>query len=148
MPRLLAATAIAVLALASGCHPRATAALSASDAWVRLAAVPGRPAAAYFTIQGGAQPDRLVRVTSPAAATIELHESMAGGMRPIAGADVRAGGTLAFAPGGRHAMLFGLSPKVAPGGAIELRFTMASGRTIDGEAEAIAAGDPAPAGSH
>ena len=65
-------------------------------------------------------------------------------MTPLAGIDVRAGGRVAFAPGGRHAMLFGIDPAVKPGTAVPLRFGFADGTTAEAEAKTVAAGDDAP----
>ncbi len=121
----------------------------ATDAWVRLPAVPGRPAAAYVTITGGAADDRLVQIATPSAARAELHESMAmpGGamsMQPLTEVPVAAGTRVDFAPGGRHVMLFGLDPSLKPGGTvrIELGFAQAGTRAVD--ALLVGAGDPAP----
>ena len=77
------ACALAVLMLAgalvsgaiAGAEP--TAAARVSGAWVRLAAVAGRPAAGYLTLRGGAVGDRLIGITSPRAGRIEMHSSMA-----------------------------------------------------------------------
>lgn len=143
----------AVMALAGACSREAPPAPGVSGAWLRLPAVAGRPGAAYFTLHGGAAPARLVAVDSARIATIELHESMAGtgdmagmtGMKPIASVDVPAGGSVAFAPGGRHAMLFGIDARVKPGDPVPLGFRFAGGARLTASARAIAAGDPAPA---
>jgi copper(I)-binding protein len=134
-------------ALVAGCH-RPAATPKVSQAWVRLSAVAGQPGAAYFTIAGGRSSARLVRIESALVGHIELHESMGGmaamTMKPLAGLDVPAGGTIAFAPGGRHAMLFGIDPVVKPGTSIPLRFGFADGTTAEAEAKTIAAGDDKP----
>lgn len=126
------------------------AALSVDGAWVRLAAVPGRPAAAYFTLHGGATDATLVAVRAPMAKRSELHESMGAGgmatMTPLGQLAVPARATVAFAPGGRHVMLFDIASGVKPGGTMGLGFAFADGRTLEGTARVLAAGDPAPAG--
>ena len=87
----------------------------ASGAIIRANPVTGRPAAGYLTITGGARPDRLVAVTSPGL-RIEMHSmEMATGimrMARIDGIDVAARGTIAFASGGNHLMIYGLSAGV------------------------------------
>lgn len=120
--------------------------------WVRLAAAPGRPAAGYFTLTGGATDATLVSVSSPVAGRVELHESMtmAGGMgamtmRPLAQVAVPARRGVAFAPGGKHLMIFDVAPGVKPGGAIRLRFSFADGKVLALDARSVAAGDTAPA---
>lgn len=146
MRRLLIAPL--AFALLAGCQKPEPKALAIEDAWVRLAAVPGRPAAAYFTVKGGDAPDRLVSVTSDKARTVELHQGgMTGGMmtmEPIAGADIPPGGEIAFAPGGGHAMLFDVDPSVQPGTKLPLAFRFKSGRTLSADARVLAAGDAGP----
>lgn len=143
----------AACALTGACTHEAPPARGVGNAWVRLPAVPGRPGAAYFTLHAGDAAARLVAVDSARVATVELHETMAGmrdmagmtGMRPISGVDVPARGSVAFAPGGRHAMLFGIDPQVKPGDLVPLGFRFADGARLVASARAIAAGDPAPA---
>lgn len=122
--------------------------LAVTDAVVRLPAVEGRPAAAYFTLKGGTSDDRLVSIASDKAASIELHESrMVNGMmtmQPLTGVDVLKGTTVTFKPGGNHAMLFGLDPAVKPGGTLALRFSFQSGAALDVNAATVAPGDEMP----
>lgn len=141
-------SAIVTVAALSACSPAGE--LSAGNAWVRLPAVAGQPGAAYFTVQGGAKADTLLSVSSRAALKAELHESMKGdhgmmSMAPLKDVAVPAGGKLAFAPGGRHVMLFSIGPAVKPGQTVPLELSFASGRTIELDAKVIGAGDPAPA---
>lgn len=137
---------IALLAIA-GCHPGA-AKLRADHGWVRLAAVPGRPAAAYLTIHGGPEPTRLVAIESTAVGSSELHQSMKTGsmvgMQRLDGLDVPAGGEVSFAPGGNHVMLFGVSPQVKPGQTMRLSIRFEKGQPLTLDAKVISAGDPAP----
>lgn len=152
--RLPIAGLLAFLALA-GCDTQRAA--SVDRAWVRLPAVAGRPGAAYFTLRAGGRPLTLLSVRTPAALRTELHESMnghgapstgAGGamasMAPLAQADVPANGTLAFAPGGRHVMLFDVNPALKPGATTTLTLALADGTTIAAKANVRGAGDPAP----
>lgn len=144
------ATLIALFGLslmAVGCH-RADRDPTVTRAWVRLPAVPGQPGAAYFTVGGGRTATRLVRIESALVGHIEMHETMGGmaaaSMMPRAAIDVPAGGTLTFAPGGRHAMLFAIDGVIKPGTAIPLRFGFADGKTAEAEAKTVAAGDAPP----
>jgi periplasmic copper chaperone A len=145
---LRAAAALAIAAALAGCAPEKQ--LSISDAWVRLAAVEGRPAAGYFTVHGGPQDATLVSVRTDMAVRTELHESKAaeGGMTmdAVDQVPVPALGQVRFAPGGKHAMLFNVNPAVKPGGTLTLIFTFADSTRIQQNARVIAAGDPAPAG--
>jgi copper(I)-binding protein len=91
---------------------------------VRLAAVPGRPAAGYFELVIEGDLGALVSVTSPQARRVEMHETMNAGnmtsMRPLAQLPVHDGERLIFAPGGRHLMLFDVDRAIQPGGRILL----------------------------
>lgn len=118
------------------------------DAWVRLPAVSGRPAGGYFMAHGTSANDALVAVTSPKAERIELHsmtnENGVMKMRKEESFALPAKGTLTFAPGGSHLMLFGLSADVKPGGKLPLTFRFKSGATVTLDAEARAASAAAP----
>ena len=150
MRALLLTMMIALPLGLAGCSkaPEARAKLAVEDVVVRLPAIESRPAAGYFTINGGETPDRLVAITSPKAATIELHEmSMENGimsMRALTGADVPVKGTVKFSNGGSHAMIFGIDPAVKPGDALPLHFEFQSGAAIDVDAQTIGAADEMP----
>lgn len=137
-----------VLALATlpSCDTARTT-VEAGDAWARLGAVPGRPAAAYFTVHGGPERKTLINVTTDVAIRSEMHESMANGMRPIASVPIPAHSDVVFAPGGRHVMLFDVNPGVKPGRYITLTLSFSDGRRIVTGAKVIAAGAPRPADS-
>ncbi|WP_221795299.1 copper chaperone PCu(A)C [Aquisediminimonas sediminicola] len=146
MRRLLSLIApVAALAL-TACSASPTAEGPVTDAWVRLAAVEGNPAGGYFTLHGGATDNRLLDVTSPKVASIELHESrMQNGMMEMAHLDkgvvVPANATLSFAPGTMHAMMFGIAPEVKPGSKILLTFRFANGDPVNVEALVKAPGE-------
>ncbi len=118
--------------------------LGVDDAWVRLPAVSSRPGAAYFTVKGGADATSLLGVSSPAAVRTELHEMKHEGgmmtMTPLKDVAIPAGSTVKFEPGGKHVMLFDISPEVRAGGKIPLRLAFANGKTIEIEAELRAPG--------
>ncbi len=130
--------------LLAGCQQ----APSVRDAWVRLPAVPGRPAAGYAIVRGRSSGnDVLTSVASPAVARAELHESMAshGGMmamQPLPKVAIK--GTVGFDPGGKHIMLFGLSNDLRAGGTVPLTFGFDDGTKVTVDARLVAAGDPAP----
>ena len=142
------ALTLPLVALAA-CQQAAPKAASVDHAWVRLPAVAGRPGAAYFTLHGGPVDDRLMAVGSPQAVRAEMHDmSMAGGimkMAPIEGGlAVPAKGGVTFSSGGKHVMLFDISPKVSPQGKMTLTFAMASGEKLETQADVISAGDEEP----
>lgn len=141
------APACALVLLLSACGDKPDV-LSVEDAYVRLPAVPGNPAAAYFTMEGGDTADRLLSVTSDMVPRVELHASkMQGGtmtMTPLPGVDVPAGAEVAFAPAGNHVMLFGLPAAVKKGSEVPMTLRFQSGAVLGLAAKAIAAGDKAP----
>lgn len=122
--------------------------LSVDPGYVRLAAVPRRPAVAYFTIHGGVADATLIAVNTDVAVKSELHESMqAGGMatmKPLGDVAVPARSSVVFKPGGKHLMLFDMNPGIHPPRAITLTFTFANGQRILVDEPTIAAGAPAP----
>ncbi|MFK3888182.1 copper chaperone PCu(A)C [Sphingomonas sp. NPDC079357] len=139
---------MAVSILAAGCSAQ-TAVPVANDAYVRLAAVPGRPAAGYFGLRGGAKDTTLVGVEAPGASRAEMHGSRmtANGMvtmESLAKVPVPAKTEVAFAPGGRHVMLFDLPQSVRAGSLMPLTLRFADGAAAKLEAKVIAAGDVAP----
>jgi copper(I)-binding protein len=113
--------------------------LAIGHPWTR--AVPqGQPAAGgYFTIANhGSDADRLVSATSPAARAVELHDmTIENGvmkMRPVEGGiEIPAGGTVALAPGGMHAMLIGPTQAFKPGERIPLSLTFEKAGTVQVE---------------
>lgn len=120
-----------------------------SNAWIRLPAVPGRPAAAYFTLNGGTADDAVVSVTTPAAQRTELHESMEQGgvmsMAAIENVPLGAGAAMDFAPGGKHVMLFDISGDLKAGGTTELTVAFRDAPAVTVQAALVAPGGDAPA---
>lgn len=119
------------------------------DAWVRLPAVPGRPAAAYAIVSRGSTADRVTGVTTPAAGRSELHESMTdhGGMasmRPLQSLSFGGDHRILLRPGGTHVMLFDLKGDLRPGGTIPLTFRFEGWEDVTVDAKLVGAGDPAP----
>lgn len=119
---------------------------SVENATVRLSAVPGNPAAAYFTLNAGPVDDRLMSVSTPLAIRAEMHDmQVAGGMMKMTplsdGVALKAGSVLTFATGGKHVMLFDVSPKAKPGGKMPLTLSFASGATLETQADVKAAGE-------
>jgi copper(I)-binding protein len=135
--RLTAPVLAAALALLAGCDRSPS--VRVDDAIVTLPAVAGRPGAGYFRLETNAPPERVTGVATDAAERVELHETMARGgmssMAAIASPAFDADGRLAFAPGGRHAMLFGMKPGLKPGDRVTLRFTFEKAPPVSVEAE-------------
>ena len=123
--------------------------LSVDDAWVRLAAVRGAPAAGYFTIHGGPADATLIAASCDVAIRTEMHRSTTDGrgvaaMAPLASVAVPAGTDVPFSPGGRHLMLFHMNPGIVPGRTVLLTLSFADGSRIQRKAAVVAAGNAAP----
>jgi copper(I)-binding protein len=150
MRALFPVVMVAATAALSGCQqPRE---IRADHAYVRLPAVKGNPAVAYFSLHGGPADNVLVSVTSPVVIRSELHESMSGNMAghamasmtPVQSVPLPADGTVEFKPGGKHVMLYGVNAVVKPGDTINLVFTFADNQRVQTDATVIAAGDQPP----
>ena len=89
---------------------------------------------------------------SPGVQRIELHENaMTGGgmggmmhMMPLTEVAISQGSAATFQPGGKHAMLFGIDPKLRAGDQLPLTFIFRDGQKIEAQAKLVAVGAPAP----
>jgi copper(I)-binding protein len=93
--------------------------------WARASILQSRPGAAYLMIRNtGTKPDRLLKVTSPAAGMVMIHESKitdgVAQMLAHGGLDIAAGAELTFRPGGLHLMLMGLHERLREGDTLTL----------------------------
>ena len=111
-------------------------AIVVSGAWVQVTGGMSLPAAGYFTIENhGSVDDALRAASSPGAASIELHETMPEmsgmtGMDSVARVSCPAGGSVAFAPGGYHLMIMGLTRQLKAGDELELDLVFEHAGTI------------------
>jgi periplasmic copper chaperone A len=92
--------------------------------------------AAYMTLSNqAAAPDRLVQITTDAAATAEVHETVekdgVATMRPIASLEIPAGGSVELKPGGYHIMLMGLKAPLKKGAMIMLKLEFEHAGIVD-----------------
>lgn len=141
--------AIMLSACGSAAHDK----VNADQAFVRLSAVTGNPSAAYFRLNGGPVDDRLLSISSPLVARAELHDTMSAGgvmkMTPLTdGLALPAKAEIKFEPGGKHVMLFDVSPKATVGTKMPLVLTFSSGAKIETQADVVAAGADAPGHHH
>ena len=92
--------------------------------------IAGRPSAGYLAIENsGPKADRLVAITSPDFARVEMHDTVSeGGMKKMVkldGVDIAAGSTLEFTPGGKHLMLFDPTKPLKNGDSVKMTLTFA-----------------------
>jgi copper(I)-binding protein len=155
--RTTLARALCLGAMALVAAPYATAqpvrvgGLAITDAWSRATPPGATTAAGYLTItNGGGEADRLVAVTTPAAAAGELHRmAMAGPvmtMEPVKGGiEIAAGATVTLAPGGLHIMFTGLHGGLREGEAMPVTLTFEKAGDIAADLRVLSIGAMGPA---
>ncbi len=137
---------VAPLALAACGDPAPT---YIDQAWVRLSPNKDSPSAGYFVVHGGDAPTQLRGVLTDYALKVEMHESMnhdgMAMMQPVESVDIPAKGTVAFAPGGKHLMLWGVNDTAISRGKMTLTFLLANGDRLLVDAVIRKPGGEAPA---
>ena len=112
--------------------------------WARATAGRAETGAAYATLIGGGQPDRLIAASSPVAETVELHthleEDGVMRMRPVEAIAVPAGGKVELKPGGLHIMLIGLKGPLKEGRHFPLTLIFERAGRIETEVPILAPG--------
>ena len=118
--------------------------------WARATAPAAMSGAAYMTVTA-ASDDRITSVTTPAAATAELHETIEqnGVMKMEARPDMplTGGKPLTMKPGSFHVMLLGLKAPLKQGDSFRLTVTFEKSPPISVDVKVEAAGAAGP-GAH
>jgi copper(I)-binding protein len=149
---LLVALAAASALSAGAAQPAKTAGIAIEQAWTR-ATPPNAPVAGGFlTIRNdGDRADRLVSVTSPDAASVEIHRmTMDDGvmrMRKLAdGLPIDAKSIMTLKPGGYHLMFIGPKRPIVAGGTVTatLRFEKAGTREVRFDVRALGSSGEKP----
>ena len=118
-------------ASAQATGPDAQQGISASDARLILPVVAGNPGAAYFRVTNGTtEAESLVSVYLEGASSAQLHETSEAGMGEVEAVEIPAGGSVEFAPGGKHVMAFDLGDELSAGGTSELTLIFADGDKV------------------
>ena len=110
------------------------------DAFPRASAVPTANAGAvYMTLMNhGAGADRLLSITTEAAAAAHLHETKEVDgvvkMLPVEALEIPVNGMAEMKPGGLHIMLMGLKAPLKLGETLKLQLTFEQAGVIDVEA--------------
>lgn len=114
--------------------------------WSRATPPGAKTAAGYMVLQNkAAAPDRLVSVTSPAAARVETHVTLRDGdvmrMREVQGYDLPAGGRVELKPNGNHLMFVGIRQPFKEGDRIPatLRFEKAGELRVEFRVQGLGA---------
>ena len=107
-----------------------------TDAWARATPPGTTVGAAYMTIQGGKEADRLVDANSDRAAMVHLHSAEekdgVSKMRAIDAVEIPAGQRVTLAPKSTHVMLMGLDGPLVAGQTfvVTLRFAKAGEQPV------------------
>lgn len=117
-----------LLALAlSAATGAAHAQVQVADPWVRATVAPQKATGAFMQLTS-ARTARVVAVSSPVAAMVEIHEmKMEDGvmkMRAVEALPLPAGQAVALKPGSYHVMLMGLKAPIKAGETVPLTLTV------------------------
>ena len=126
-----------------------------SNPWTRVPPPSAKVAGGFMTLTNtGTAPDRLVKVSSPAAGRIEIHEmTLDGGMMKMReldkGLEIKPGQTVELKPGSFHIMFMDLKEAPKEGGTVKgtLVFEKAGPIEIEYKVEPLGA-KGAPAHHH
>jgi len=131
--KTFAITALAAAALTlSGCGDNLGQGpvLHVASGYIEMGATPDRPAAGYFTIEGGPRDVALMAVSSDLAQRVEMHESVKENgvvsMKPLLSAPVPAKGKLEFKPGGKHLMIWNINGAAVRAGKLPMIFVFSN----------------------
>lgn len=110
--------------------------ITIEHAWARPTPTTATTEAVYLTIVNkGSADDALTSVSTPAAEKTEMHatsnENGIMKMTPVSEEPVKAGGSLAFKPGGLHIMLTGLAHPLKAGDSFPLTLIFAKAGKIE-----------------
>lgn len=108
-------------------------AVSVDDAWARASVAPGRPSAAYMTVENTSDADVILTgARTDAAMMVEIHitetdANGVSGMRPVGPLVIKPGGVAVLEPGGLHVMLMKLPAPLEDGQTIALTLEFEGG---------------------
>jgi copper(I)-binding protein len=123
------ASALSLWAIAALSFPVLAGDVMVMGAFARASTVPtAQTGVVYMMLMNhGTSPDRLVKVTSEAAKSVDLHNSQivdnVAKMTAVDSLDIPAGGDVTLQPGGLHLMLNGLKAPLTKGAKINLVLT-------------------------
>jgi copper(I)-binding protein len=144
---VIVATVLLCLASIAGAGPVGE--LVVRNAWARATPPGAGVAAAYLTIVGGAEADRLVGARTEVAAMTQVHSVTevdgVARMRDASGVEVPAGATVVLAPNGLHLMLMNLSRPLVAGERFVVTLTFERAGARDVSVVIVAPDQPPPA---
>jgi len=125
---------IAALVLGATVAAAQSSTVRARDAWVREAPAGRAVTAAFLILENSGAERAVVRGSTDAAETLELHEMRRDGatmsMAPVKSISIPANGRVELKPGGLHLMLFGVKKPLLDGDSVSLRLQLDDGTTL------------------
>lgn len=121
--------------------------IDVTDAWAKASAANATTAQVYLHLVSAKDPDRLVGLEVSNATRIDVREPMDTGAakgNAAPSVDVPAGGTVNFAPGGRHLLLTGLRAPLKEGESFLLTLRFDKGGSQTAVVKVLAANASAP----
>ena len=110
-------------------------AIEITEPWTRATAPGATVGAVYMTLTSMTWADDLIAAETPVAGKVEFHNATEEGgvakMRMLDQVAIKAGDTVALAPGGIHLMLMSLKAPLVEGKTIPLTLTFKRGRSVD-----------------
>ncbi len=121
--------------------------------WARATAPGAKVAAGYMVVRNKATvADRLMSVSSPAAARVEthvhIHEAGVMKMREVPGYDIPAGGAFELKPGGAHLMFMDIRRPFIEGEKVPVKLTFEKAGEVNAEFDVGRISKGAPATHH
>ncbi len=131
----------------------ALAQITIEQPWVRATAPGAKVAGGYLLIRNaGAGADRLLSVSSPAAARVELHVHLNDNgvmkMREVRGYDVPAKGAFELKPGGAHLMFMDLRRPFKEGERVPVKLKFEKAGEVGAEFQVGGMGSASPPLQH
>ena len=137
LPFMLAVVALAIATPSSAfAHDYTLGNLRIEHPYARPTPPGARTGGAYFAIRNiGKAGDRLLRVSSPVAQTVEIHSMTMDGnlmkMRAVQALDIPPGSMVSLGTGGYHVMLMGLHQPLAVGDEVPLTLMFEKAGALD-----------------
>jgi len=127
-------------------------AVQVDNAWARATAAGAMSGGIFLTVTDTGAPDRLVGVSTPVAATAELHETVNDNgvmrMRPVPGLALEPGKPVVLQPGSYHVMLMGLRQQLKPGDSFPVTLRFEKSAPVTATVMVGTAGSSAPPMAH
>lgn len=150
--RLLFALALSMPLAIAACSDGGPSEISVEEPFARETIGAGTTGAAYLVIRNTGGADRLVAVSTDAAATTELHTHEKDGeimrMRKVDAIDVPANDVVTLQPGGKHIMMFDIVEPLKEGGSFPLTLTFDGAGDITVDVTVVATGGNASGMDH